>query len=90
MALLKRVSDGKGDSGARVEAITWNDDGTVKEIVDNKPVVGCSLLVGSIAARTYSSQDYWLTTEILEILNQRKLNDTTYYKFRTQNSEYEL
>lgn len=86
MATLKRVGDGAGDSGARVEAIKWNDDGTFKEVVANKPVVGCSLLVGSVTARSYSSQDYWLTTTVTEIIEERE----DYIRFKTGNSEYEL
>lgn len=86
MATLKRVGDGAGDSGARVDAIAWNEDGTFKEIVAHEPVVGCSLMVGSISARSYSSQDYWLTTPITKILEQRE----GYCKFATENSEYEL
>ena len=35
-------------------------------VVDGKPVVGCSVLVGSITARSYSNQDYWLTTKVTE------------------------
>ena len=85
MATLKRT-DGAGDSGSRVEAISWNDDGTFKEVVDHKPVVGCSLLVGSVTARSYSAQDYWLTTLVTEILEERE----DYIKFKTENSEYEL
>ena len=86
MATLRRVSDGAGDSGPLVQALQYNDDGTFKEVVDDKPVVGCCLLVGSLVARTYSNQDYWITTPILEILEERE----GYVRFKTQNSEYEL
>lgn len=86
MPTLKRTKDGAGDSGARVEAIAWNDDGTFKEVVDNKPVVGCSLLVGAVTARSYSGQDYWLTTIVTEILEERE----GYIRFKTGNSEYEF
>lgn len=85
MATLKRLSDGKGDVGARSEAIAWNEDGTLKEIVSHKPTIGCSMLVGSVTARTYQHQDYWLTTVVSEILE-----DTgDYVKFKTGNSIYE-
>jgi hypothetical protein len=92
MATLKRVSDGAGDQGVRVEAIKWNEDGTKDSVVDNKPVVGCSLLVGSLTARTYSEKDYWLTTEVTEILEE-KYDDKErleYCKFKTGNSVYEI
>ena len=75
----------KGDSGGRSEAIVWNSDGTFKEIVGYRPVVGASMLVGSVTARTYESQDFWLTTPVVEILEERE----DYVKFRTKNSIYE-
>ena len=86
MARLRRMSDGAGDAGARVEAIAWNEDGSFKEVVSDYPTVGCSLLVGSITARTYSNQDFWLTTLVTEILEERD----NYVKFKTKNSIYEL
>lgn len=85
MARLRRTRDGAGDVGARSEAIAWNEDGTFKEIVGRRPVVGCSILVGSVTARTYHNQDYWLTTPVTEILEERK----DYVRFKTENSEYE-
>lgn len=72
------------EGGARVEAIKY--DGEKTKVVGNEPILGCSLLVGSIAARSYSDRDYWLTTEILEILE--KTDD--YVKFKTKNSVYML
>jgi hypothetical protein len=86
MAKLRRVRDGKGDTGSRVEAIRWNEDGTFKEIVGNRPMIDCSLLVGSTTARTYSEQDYWLTTPILKIIEETD----GYIKFKTSNSIYEF
>jgi hypothetical protein len=86
MASLKRVHDGAGDQGARVEAIRWNEDGTFKGVEGDRPIVGCSLLVGSITARSYSNQDYWITTKVTEILDERE----DYVRFKTGNSEYEL
>jgi len=92
MATLRRIkpNDQAGDSGARVEAIKWKKDGTLDKIVANEPTVGCSLLVGSVTARTYSGQDYWLTTEITEILEDTKKKDGRYIRFKTGNSEYEF
>lgn len=83
---LRRVSDGAGDSGARSQAIKWNEDGTFLEVVSNKPVIGCSLLVGSSTARSYQWQDYWLTTVVTEIIEERD----GYIKFKTGNSVYEF
>lgn len=73
------------DGGARVEAIKWLEP-EGHEVVDNKPVVGCSLLVGSVTARSYSSQDYWLTTPITEIVEETN----EYIMFLTENSKYKL
>jgi hypothetical protein len=86
MAKLIRTRDSAGDSGARCEAIRWNEDGTFKEVVGSRPVIGCSMLVGSITARSYSDKDYWLTTKVTEILEERE----DYVKFKTGNSIYEL
>ena len=90
MATLYKIhKDGSTEfkeQGARVEAIAWNENRTFKEIVANVPTVGCSLLVGSVTARTYSDQDYWLTTVVTEILEE----STVSIKFKTENSTYEL
>jgi hypothetical protein len=87
MAELLKEDNGKlilKDRGACSEAIRWNDDGTLKEVVSRRPTVGCSMLVGSITARSYSNQDYWLTTEVLEILEESE----TEVRFKTKNSIY--
>lgn len=80
------------ESGQRIEAIAWNEDGSFKEVAGSVPTVGCSMLVGSITARTYSNQDYWLTTKVTEILEEKKTEDGLYeyVRFRTENSEYEI
>lgn len=93
--LIKIHKDGKEEfkeQGARVEAIEWNENGTFKSVVDHKPVVGCSLLVGSVTARSYSDQDYWLTTVVTEIIEEKLSEDgfIELVKFKTQNSLYEL
>ena len=82
--LIKIVNDKYElkDGGSRSEAIKW--DGNEIEIVGNRPTIGCSMLVGSVSARSYSSQDYWLTTEVIEIIED-KGNEV---KFRTLNSTY--
>ena len=56
MAILKRVSDGKGDQGSRVEAIKWDKVKGTTEVVGHKPIIGCALLVGSVTARSYSTK----------------------------------
>ncbi len=85
MARLRRTRDGAGDVGGMSQAIAWNEDGTFKEVVSNRPTIGCSMMVGSVTARTYSDTDYWLTTPVTEILEERE----DYVRFKTGNSEYE-
>ncbi len=81
---LVRISDRAGDSGRMSNCIAWNEDGTFKEIVGDRPQVGCSMQVGSALARTYDAQDWWMTTVITEILEETE----TKVRFRTENSEY--
>lgn len=82
--LVKIHPDGKyelKDGGARSQAISWNEDKTFKEVVSDRPTVGCSMLVGSVTARSYSDQDYWLTTRVSEILEESEDE----VKFKTEN-----
>jgi hypothetical protein len=93
--LIKIHSDGRKEvkeQGQRVEAIAWNEDRTFKEVIGSVPVIGCSILVGSVTARSYSAQDYWLTTVVTEILEEEKDEEGKYLrvKFKTENSIYEL
>ena len=93
--LYKILEDGTEEfkeRGGLVQAIAWNEDRTFKEVVDSKPTIGCSVLVGSVTARTFASQDYWLTTEVTEILEEEKTEDglLVRVKFKTTNSIYEL
>jgi len=90
MARLRRVRDGEMEEGASSQAISWNEDGTFKEVVSNRPVVGCSMRVGSVTARSYSDRDWWMTTEVVEILEERIEGDLLYVKFKTLNSVYEF
>lgn len=85
MARLRRISDGAGDSGSMSEAIAWKEDKTFDKVVGSRPVIGCSMCVGSATARSYSHQDWWLTTLVTEIIEERE----DYVKFKTEKSEYE-
>lgn len=91
--LIKMHENGRREikeHGSRIEAIAWNEDGTFKEIAGHSPIIGCSMLVGSITARSYSDQDYWLTSKVTEVLDE-KIDDEGriyYVRFRTKNSEY--
>lgn len=94
-AIYKIHSDGTEEfkeRGGRVEAIAWNEDRTFKEVVGSTPVVGCSMLVGSVTARTFAAQDYWLTTPVTEILEEEKDENGNFVrvKFKTENSVYEI
>jgi len=90
MATLVKVHpDGREefkDGGARVEAIAWDKDGKFNEVKGHEPIVGCALLVGSVTARSYSDQDYWLTTPITEIVEETN----EHILFNTGNSKYKL
>ena len=87
MARLQRCRDGTGDEGSCVRAWKYDPEGKKeRKIVGNEPIVGCSLEVGSLTARTMQWQDFWLTTEITEIIEHKD----NYWRFKTGNSEYEF
>ena len=93
--LIKIHPDGTEEvkeSGQRVEAIQWDAEGHFSKVVGHVPIVGCSLLVGSVTARTYSDQDWWLTTPVTEILQELYATNgqPLKFKFKTNNSIYEL
>ena len=90
MAKLIRESDGSGDVGSNSQAIQWKEDGTFDKVVSNRPPVGCSMLVGSVTARSYSDQDYWLTTRVTEILEEKEEDGHLYVRFKTGNSVYKF
>lgn len=85
MYSLRRESDGAGDSGGMSVAIWFDEDGQIQEQYNARPQVGVVMRVGTMFARSYSGQDWWQTTEIIEILEE---NDH-YVRFRTSNSIYE-
>lgn len=93
---LRRTRDGVGDSGLMSLAlIPMFDTETGKvlsvETIDNgRPQIGAAMRVGSHHARSYSAQDWWQTTLITEILEERIEEDgSEYVRFKTGNSEYE-
>lgn len=81
---LRRVVDGAGDSGAVSQLLRRGPDGSTLT-KDGRPEVGFCVLVGAQNARTYQDQDYWITTPVLEIFEDRG----NYVRFRTENSVYE-
>lgn len=92
---LRRTRDGAGDSGPMSHALfpVYDDDGKIMDIerIDNaEPEVGASMRVGSIIGRSYSTQDWWQTTLITEILEAKDTEEGgRYVRFKTGNSEYE-
>lgn len=86
---LRRTRDGEGESGGRSEAIAWKENGHFDHVESHVPTIGCSMLVGSFAARSYSDRDYWLTTPVTEILEEILNEEVHYMRFKTGNSEYE-
>jgi hypothetical protein len=90
---LRRTRDEAGDSGNMSMALFY-DEGGNNIITENNavPRVGVVMRVGSSYARTYSGQDYWQTTFISEILEERtdpEDPEFLYIRFKTGNSEYE-
>lgn len=83
MPRMFRESDGQGDSGAMSQAI-WVEGEDIKIEESARPRVGVRMRVGSVTARSYSSQDWWMTTEITEILEETE----TKVRFKTGNSIY--
>jgi hypothetical protein len=93
---LRRTRDGAGDSGGMslAQIPTYDQDTgkmvDIEYIHEARPQIGASMRVGSIAARSFTSQDWWQTTLITEILEERTEEDgTEYVRFKTGNSEYE-
>lgn len=81
MYKLTRIGDGAGQLGNHSNAIKWKEDGsgTFDEVISERPTVGCSMLV----LRGMST--YWLTTEVIAILE----DTPDYVRFKTKNSIYE-
>jgi len=78
----------KGDSGSMSLAL-WEENGEVKYEHNATPRVGVCMRVGSIGGRTFQHQDWWQTSYIKEILEEKKMYDETtkreqlYIKFKT-------
>lgn len=92
MPKLRRVSDGEGFSGSIAYAIRYREDKNIFDKVGNgEPIIGCSFYVGTNTVSTYSIRDYWVTSEVVEIIDVKKNNEDKleYVKFRTKNSTYE-
>ena len=85
--LLVRESDNAGDSGLLCEILDWESYKPIPG--ETYPRVGCGVRVGSPYARTYSMQDWWQTTPIVEILEESVDKDgLRTCRFKTANSIY--
>lgn len=91
---LIRERDGAGDSGSMseltkvVKSGDWYEiekDEHGSPITENnaKPKVGYCIRVGTPFSRTFSNQDWWQTTPIIEILDEGVDKDGQYVKFKT-------
>jgi len=93
---LKRTRDGAGDSGPMSDAFFPVFDKDTGKLVDatvehnSEPKIGAWMCVGSPYGYSFSAQDWWETTLITEILEERDTdNGGKYVRFKTGNSEYE-
>lgn len=83
---LFRESDGAGDSGPMCQILDAESYQTIPNEV--YPKFGCGVRVGSFYSRSYSGQDYWQTSPVLEILEEWVEDDCRCVKFKTKNSVY--
>lgn len=91
---LYRTRDGAGDSGPYFSIARLDEKGVVeRQNWADKPKVGWNVTVGAVGARAYSAQDYWATTPVTEIVEDKLKSDDNgrfhYVRFKTGNSEYE-
>ena len=83
---LRREQDGAGDAGPLLISHLYNAEADKSEHFQNEIVMGCSVECGSISGRSYSAQDFWLTTPVTEILEVNE--DQSVVRFKTGNSVY--
>lgn len=86
---LRRTRDNAGDSGGSSQTVRLNEQTGKLEYGGDVPQVGYAVKVGSVTARSYSNQDWWMTTPVTEILEEIKDDKGHYIRFSTGNSEYE-
>lgn len=84
MYSLRRESDGAGDAGGMSVALWFDENDELQTKQNARPRVGVAMRVGSVFARTYQEQDWWQTSLITEIVEDRE----DYVRFRTTNSIY--
>lgn len=87
---IRRDRDGEGDSGTMFNCI---DPKTGKTVVYDEIRVGHIVQCGASYGRSYSAQDWWMTTPVTEILgvseeSRKNGSKVQVIKFRTGNSLY--
>lgn len=76
---LSRDRDGAGDSGMMLEVFDWDEK---KAVGNNYLQIGMGCRVGSHYARSFSAQDWWLTTPIKEFLEVERNDDDEVVRVR--------
>lgn len=76
-----------GDNGPMCEILDAENYQPIPDVT--YPRVGCGVRVGSPYGRSYSSQDWWQTSPVTEIL-QETIDDEGHrtMKFKTRSSTY--
>lgn len=77
----------QGDSGPMSNSILYKD-GEVETTKNSQPVLGECMQVGTYFARTMSSQDWWQTTPVVEILESYEDEKAFNVKFKTKSGSY--
>lgn len=79
----------KGDSGPMSIAYPVEGDKLGTPNYNAEPKIGCCMQVGSPYGRTFSGQDWWMTTPVTEIVSREVAEDKTItVVFKTKNSTY--
>ncbi len=87
MYSLRRISDGAGDSG-NMSLVLWKNENGQNQYEHGIPKIGTAVRVGSIYSRSFSTQDYWTTTIVTQILFDISFGSQRMIVFKTKNSEY--
>jgi hypothetical protein len=76
-SLYKEGNIYRGDSGS-MSLQVWVENGQYK-VEPGRPVVGRAIRVGSLGGRSFSAQDWWQTSRVVEIIEESE----TYVRFKT-------
>lgn len=78
----------KGDSGSMSNSILYSEGNEPKITEKSQPVIGECMQVGTYFSRTMSSQDWWQTTPVEEILESYEDKKSFNVKFKTKSGSY--